>query len=381
LRYLFLFFSLLLISCQNDKKQQSTQEVSSQLNLKYAEGFSVRYFKDYTELSIDRPWPNATRRFKYALVKNGSQKETLSKSGYDGIIEVPVQKVVVTSTTHIPALDLLGQSNSLVGFPGCDYISSYAVRKRIDQGLVREIGQNQALNTEVLLSLQPDLLIGFGIDGVNKAFETVSNAGIPVIYNGDWAESTALAKAEWIKFFGVLYGQEEHADSIFSKIESDYLSAKALAKKATTIPTVLSGAMYEDLWYLPHGTSPEGQFLKDANLNYLWKESDGSGSLALSFESVLLKAKEADIWINPSHYTSYEQLASTNALYTNFSAFEKKSIFSMSLTKGATGGVLYYELGSARPDLVLKDLIKLGHPELLQEYQSTFFKPLADGEN
>ena len=226
------------------------------------------------------------------------------------------------------------------------------------------------------MALNPDVVIGFGVDGVNKTFETIKKSGIPVIYNGDWVESSALAKAEWIKFFGVLFNKEKEADSIFNSIESDYLEAKKIAANAKKQPTVLSGAMHKDVWYLPNSSSPEAQFLKDANVNYLWSDTSGNGSLALSFEVVLEKAQHADIWLSPSYFSSYEQLEEASELYTNFDAFNNKSIYSFVNTTGATGGVLYYELGTARPDLVLKDLIKICHPDLLEHYTPHFFKPL-----
>ena len=283
---------------------------------------------------------------------------------------------MVTSTTHIPSLELLGVENSLVGFPGTDYISSEKTRKRIETGDIRELGKNEGINTEVLLELNPDVVIGFGVDGVNKTFETIKKAGIPVIYNGDWVESSSLAKAEWIKFFGVLFNKEKEADSIFKSIERNYLEAKSQAKQASNRPTVFSGAMHKDVWYLPNGSSPEAEFLKDANVDYLWSDTTGNGSLALSFEAVLAKAKNAEIWLSPSYYTSFHQLKEASELYTNFEAFKTKNIYTFSRTTGSTGGVLYYELGTSRPDLILKDLIKICHPERLKDYSPYFFKKL-----
>jgi iron complex transport system substrate-binding protein len=377
-RSLFVLAVFMFCSCQDKKSVPIPYLKESTIKLKYAKGFSVVNFEDYSELHISAPWPNSSRTFKYALVKDEQEDQGLNNEFYDAIIKVPLERVVATSTTHIPALELLGVEKSLVGFPGVNYISSASLRERIKEGYIRELGQNNQLNTEVLLTLNPDVLIGFGIDGINKSFEILDNAGIPVIYNGDWTENTPLAKAEWIKFFGILYDKQVLADSIFSEIEQNYIEAKKLAQNASQQPTVLSGAMHKDVWYAPYGSSPEGQFLKDANVRYLWENSSGSGSQALSFETVFLQAKDADIWINPSNFTSYEQLRSTNKLYTKFKAFRDRSIYSFSLTKGPTGGVLYYELGMSRPDLILKDLIKVCHPDLLEGYQTSFFKPLLD---
>ena len=376
--FVFIFISIVW-SCKEDKglKRPLPELNQTAKNETYAEGFSIKNNGNFKILDIKNPWPNAEKSYKYALItKENAATTTLNKDEFDGVIITPIKRIVVTSTTHIPALELLNEVETLVGFPGMDYVSSKQVRQRIDKGLVRELGKNEGLNTEVLLNINPDLVVGFGVDGKSKSLNTISKAGIPIIYNGDWVEKSPLAKAEWIKFFGVLYNKEKEADSIFKSIETNYLEAKKLAKSVKNQPTVISGALHKDVWYLPSGTSTEAQFLKDANLNYLYANTEAKGSLALNFETVFAKAKEANLWLSPSYYTSLEALKKANPHYTQFSAFKNKTIYSFSNTTGATGGVLYYETGFARPDLVLKDLIKIGHPELLKDYQTYFFKPL-----
>ncbi len=364
---ILLIVFVVFVSCKKETKT-TPQETTSGINitLKYAKGFSITDFGTYKMVEIKNPWPNAEESYKYILSNNKSK----------GGIPSPIQKIVVTSTTHIPALELLDIQQTLIGFPGTDYVSSEKTRQRIDAGFVRELGKNEGINTEILLELKPDVVVGFGVDGVNKTFETIQKANIPVIYNGDWVEASPLAKAEWIKFFGALYNKEKQADSIFNTIETNYLEAKKLASSAKAKPTVLSGALHKDVWYLPNGTSTEAQFLKDANVTYLWSETSGKGSLALSFESVFEKAKDAELWLSPSYYTNMEALEKANQHYTKFKAFQNNKVYSFSNTTGKTGGVLYYELGIARPDLVLKDIIKICHPELLQDYIPFFFKPL-----
>ena len=333
--------------------------------------------ENYSILEIITPWPNADKSYRYVLIsKENVAKISFLKNEYDGIIIKPIKKIVVTSTTHIPALDLLDIEETLVGFPGTDYISSESIRQRIKNGNIRELGKNEGLNTEVLLELNPDLVVGFGIDGGNRSLETIKNSGIPVIFNGDWVEDSPLAKAEWIKFFGVLYDKEKEADSIFNQIEKNYLEVKKIAQNIKSKPTVLSGAMHNDIWYLPNGTSTEAQLLKDANVNYLWSDTKGSGSLKLNFESVYLKAQQADIWLSPSNYTSFETLKNGNENHAIFKAFQNKNIYTFTNTTGSSGGVLYYELGMTRPDLVLKDITKICHPEVLEDYKPYFFKLL-----
>jgi len=375
---LLLIFLIGFLACKNETKPNLNAEQNPvNFGFKYAKGFSIFEHSDYKVLTIKDPWPKAEKAYKYALVHQDMlAKITLNSDEFDGIITIPIQNIVVTSTTHIPALELLKVEQTLVGFPGTDYVSSEKTRARVDNNDIRELGKNEGINTEVLLELKPDVVVGFGIDGNNKTFETIKKSGVPIIYNGDWVEDSPLAKAEWIKFFGVLYNKEKEADSIFNQIESDYLEAKKIASQVKNRPSILSGAMHKDVWYLPNGTSPEAQILNDANVNYLWSETSGSGSLALSFESVFEKAKDADLWLSPSYYSSFEALEKANEHYTKFDAFKNKNIYTFANTTGETGGVLYYELGTARPDLVLKDIIKISHPELLKNYKPYFFKPL-----
>ncbi|WP_431158578.1 ABC transporter substrate-binding protein [Winogradskyella poriferorum] len=373
---LFISIVILTVSCEQNKKEKTVlPKISKDIRLKYATGFSASYFDGYKIITINTPWPNAEKQYSYCIIDDKSKLD-ISLESFDGVLDNSIKRLVVTSTTHIPALELLGIENSLVGFPGTDYISSEKVRERIENGAVRELGKNEGINTEVLLELNPNVVVGFGVDGVNRTFETIKKAGIPIIYNGDWVEASALAKAEWIKLFGVLFGKEREADSVFNQIERRYNEAKILASKAKNPPTVLSGAMHKDVWYLPNGSSPEGQFLRDANVDYLWKDTKGDGSLALSFEAVFEKAQDAKIWLSPSYYTSYSQLEEASELYKQFEAFKSKSIYAFSGKTGPTGGVLYYELGTARPDLVLQDIIKVCHPQLLPDYKPFFFKQL-----
>ena len=371
----FLFYScccLVMVQCQQPKvAEHSTKK---QAIVHYASGFSIQKEPTYSLLTVRNPWPKATQTFTYVFAKkNAVVPDSLSRFP---IIQVPVKRVVATSTTHLPSLYLLGESNSLVGFPNLNYISSPNIRTRIEQKKVAELGNNQQMNTELLLDLRPDVIIGYGIDNKNTGLELVQKSGMAVVFNGDWNEQSPLGKAEWIKFFGVLYGKEKLAEKQFNQIKKAYLATVALAKKATTKPTVLSGAMYQDQWYLPQGQSWAAQFIAAAGGTYMWKDSPGSGSLALPFEAVFAKAASADFWIGPAQFTSYRDMAASSAHYTQFKAYKQRKIATFSTKKGKTGGLLYYELAPNRPDLVLQDLVKILHPELLPHYQLYFFAPL-----
>ncbi len=373
--YIFIGIFLFLSSCkENEKSSSIDSEIKERVQVNYAKGFKINTYSSHKDIELINPWPGAEVTFKYALIKKGMTLPTSEK--FDAVIEIPVSNIVVTSTTHIPSLEMLGVSEALVGFPNIDYISSETTRKRIDDGKITELGKNEDINTEVLIDLSPDVIVGFAVDGNNSAFNIIKKTGIPVVYNSDWTETSPLGKAEWIKFFGALFDKQKEADSIFSTIELQYNSAKKIASKAISEPTVISGAMYKDVWYMPQGKSWAAQFIKDAHGDYLWKETEGTGSLSLNLESVLEKGKEAEFWVGSGQFTSLQQMKDTHSVYGQFEAYKNKKVFSFTSKKGATGGVLYYELAPNRPDLVLKDIIKILHPELLMDYQPYFFSHL-----
>ena len=360
------------------KENSPIETKVASLKIKHAKGFTIeKSTSGITVIKITSPWPNSESVFTYALVpKEIIAHTTLNKDTYDAIISVPIENLVVTSTTHIPALESLGVLNHLIGFPDTQFVSSKAARKRIDSGDIKELGNNQSINIEMVIALNPDIVVGFGVNAQNKAYETIQRSNIPVVYNGDWTEETPLGKAEWVKFFAPFFQKEKEADRIFSEIETTYNNVKKLAANAKKKPTVLTGGLYKDVWHVSGGKSWMAQFLEDAQANYLWADNTETGGVSLSLEEVIVKGKLAEFWFNPSLHTSYLEVLDANRHYEQFDAFKNKTVFSNCIAKGETGGLLYYELAPQRPDLVLKDLIHILHPELIPEHQLFFFKPL-----
>lgn len=374
LKFVLFLFAVTCCGCkQNDKT--STAAMATSINeVQYAEGLEIYKYQGYTIVKVTRPWPEAKENFTYILQeKNGIIPDSLKKFN---TIQIPIQSIVVTSTTHIPALEMLGVENTLVGFPDTDYVSSDKTRKRIDSGKIREVGTNETLNTEVLIDIAPDAIVSFGLNDSNPTLDNLQKSGLKVLLNGDWAEQSPLGKAEWIKFFGALYGLDSKANTIFSEIEKEYTNTLALAKKATSKPAVLSGAMFQDQWYVPQGESWAALFLKDAQSNYLWANSKGTGSLPLPFEKILEKAQNAEYWIAPGDFSSLKQMSDSNPHYSEFTSFKNKKVYSYGINKGSKGGILYFEWSPTRPDWVLKDLIKIFHPELLPNHKLFFFQKL-----
>ena len=365
---------LFLLGCKKNNEITISEISASANSVKYAKGLEIYKYDGYSILKITKPWPEASTGFTYILKeKNGIIPDSLKQFS---VISIPIQSIVVTSTTHIPSLEMLGVENTLVGFPSTNFISSAKTRKRIDARKVREVGNNESLNTEILIDMKPDVIVSFGINNSNPTIDNLQKSGLNVLINGDWTEQSPLGKAEWIKFFGALYGLDAKANTLFTTIENDYKNALALTEKTTQKPTVLSGAMFQDQWYVPQGESWVSVFMKDAKSDYLWKDSKGFGSLSLPFETILDKAQNATFWIAPGDFSSLKQMSDSNPHYAEFSSFINKKVYSYAINKGAKGGIVYFELASARPDLVLKDLIKIFHPELLPNYKPFFFQKL-----
>ena len=370
LKVLPVLFLIVSVSCKKKLNTALLKPKSS--TIKYAKGFDIIDVNGVRKLIIKSAFQNSNEIFSYTIKKKNNDKKLHDLFNQE--ILVPIKKIVVTSTTHIPMIELLNEETAIIGFPFGKYVSSEKTRNLLDAGKITEIGNESSLNTEILLDLQPELVVGYGVSSADKTLNTIEKAGINVIYNGDWLEETPLGRAEWIKFFGVLFDKEKQADSIFNIIEANYIAVKKKALKSIRKKTVLSGAiMSKDIWNLPAGESFEAQFLKDANLNYLWKDTRGKGSLSLSFESVFDKGVTANFWIAPGYFSSKEQLLKSNNLYAKFEAFQNDHIYTSSTIKGKTGGIIYYELATTRPDLVLKDIVKITNPTLFPNYTLTFF--------
>ena len=218
--------------------------------------------------------------------------------------------------------------------------------------------------------------MAYGMGPEDGSLQVLNRTGVPVLLNADFLETSPLGRAEWIKFTGALLNREKEADSVFKQIEDRYQSLKELTAKVEQRPDVFSGIVYGDTWYMPAGQSWAAQFMADAGANYLWSDAPGSGSIPLSFEEVFAKAHNAPYWINTADFTSREALAAADERYKRFKAWQQEQVFTYTNKISPTGGNEYLELGYARPDMVLADLIKILHPELLPEHELYFYSRL-----
>lgn len=365
-------YMLILATLNFGCSQKSGTQIESDIyvHLSYATGFSIQQKDGYTLVNVNTPYKNAEEGLRYILYPREKTKPSVEA---DAFIPIPVRSIVCTSTTHIPLLDYLEEADRLVGFPTTDYISSEKMRKRIDLGFVTELGIDNQLNMEKLIELNPDLVMAYTMTSDFGQFNKIQEAGIPVLINAEYMELNPLGRTEWIKLAGLLFGKEEKADSVFRIIETAYTTTKQKVANVDNNPTVMSGSMYSDTWYLPGGKNYASKLLTDAGFDYIWKKDSTTSFLALSYEAVLDQASSADFWIGASNFKTLEEMKEANERYSFFAPFETSNVYSYNKRIGTKGGSEFLELGYLRPDLILKDLVKIGHPELLPEHELFFY--------
>jgi len=363
---------LIVFGCSNENRVSIINKDDDEMPLEYAHGFSIINKEGFKEVIVKKAFKNARSEYRYALIpENMSAPE-----GYDEVVIVPVKNIVSTSTTHLSFLELLGVGGSLIGFPGTDYISSPSISKRVKNGAVRELGTEKEINVELIIDSDPEMVLGYLLTGDFGSLEKIRQAGIPVILNAEYLEDSPLGKVEWIKFVAAFYQLDSKADSIFNAIKKNYLEVRALTQNVDFRPSVISGVMYGDTWFMPGGQSWASKFFNDGGAAFLWQDDSTRGSIQLSYESVYDQAYNVDFWIGAASFNNLMEMAETDQRYTNFKAFDLKNVYNYNKRINDSGGNDYFETGSARPDLILKDIVKILHPELLPDYELYFYKQL-----
>ncbi len=343
----------------------------------YATGFTVQYHEGYTVATVTRPWPGAQRSFRYVLAERGTKLPSdIQPSATTRVIRIPVRSVVTMSTTFLPPLEELGVLDSLKGHSQTQWIYSPAVRTLVKEGQVKEIGSGTTLNVEQLLAIHPDVVFVNRYGSEWAAGAKLRETGVPVVVIGDWAETTPLGAAEWIKFISLFYDREKQANTIFDGISARYNALKKLAASARDRPTVFSNAPYQGQWTVPGGQSFAARLFADAGAHYLWKSAPETGSLTLDFESVYARAYNADFWLNPGNWNSLADGLRLDPRVREFRAFRNDQVYNNNARENRYGGIDYYESGLSHPDRVLADLIKIFHPGLLRDHALYYYRRL-----
>jgi len=345
----------------------------NKINLNYARGFTVEYHNHYKVVTVNNPWKEAEVTFQYLLVQCG----TPVPKGFDRaqVIQVPVSNIIALSTTYLPHLESLGLLDKLIGTSDFKRINSPGVLKMIDNNQLIEVGNNAKINMEVVLDMNPELVMTYGtgkneFDSHHKLFK----AGINVAINAAYMEDSPLARSEWLKFTAMFFNREAVAEKLFGEIASEYEAIASLTSKIENRPTVFTGSSFNGVWYVPGGKSYVAQYLADAGAHYLWAEELSSGSIPLDFEAVFERAANADYWINVrQEWQRRSDIIAADDRYGEFAALKRGQVFNNNRRVNEYGGNDYWESGITNPHLVLADLIKIFHPELLPEHEFVYY--------
>lgn len=325
-------------------------------------------FEGYTRVDVRDPWDSARLLQRYLLVDRGKPLPSDLPEGT--VVRVPARNVVVYTSVHAAIIDRLGEAGRIVGVCEPRYMETPTIQAGLRSGRVADLGEATSPNVERMIDIAAELVVASPFE--NSGYGPVEKIGVPIIEGADYMEPSPLGRAEWIRFYGLLFGKEALADSIFRETERAYLSLSRLAAEVTERPTVLSEKKYGSSWFVPAGESYTARLFADAGADYLFKDLPGSGSVPLAFETVLDKAVHADLWLikynSPSDLT-YDGLRAEYAPYAGFDAFKRGRVYTCN-----TGKVPYYEEFPLRPDYLLKDLIWIFHPELLPDYQPRYYR-------
>ena len=372
-----LFLILGVLCCTNGKKKSPHPFVEGQiLPLSYAKGFSISSYEQYRKITVLNPWQQSQGiSFEYYLV-DCNKPIPVELEGKQ-IVRTPVNCVICLSTSHIGFLSALNEISSLKALSGAGFVSEPQVREALKLKKVFDVGYDQGINYELILSLKPDMIMAYGVGGEVTGFvNKLRDLGLNVILNGEYLEDSPLAKTEWIKFVGAFFNKNQEAEAFFSQVEKNYNEIKQKVAAVNYHPFVLTGLPYKDAWWMAGGNSNLAKLISDAGGDFLWHENTSRESFVVSLEEVVIRSSKADFWINCGTVNTINELISTDSRFTDFPLVKKKSVFNNNLLVSSSGGNDYWEKGVVRPDLILADLVKIFHPECDSGIVFNFYKKI-----
>lgn len=366
---IFLCISL-LVSCSGERAVSTSEPISID-SMQYATGFSVTRYEGFTEVNVRDPW-DSTRLLQRYLLVDRNLEELPSTMGKGTIVRVPIDNIVVYTSVHASIVELLHEQDRISGLCEVKYIKSEVLKKRIEQRLIADLGESTAPNVEKIIDIAAEAIISSPFK--DTGYGPAEKLGIPIIEGADYMENHPLGRVEWIKFYGMLMGAEQLADSIFRNTCQEYNNLKKLTAELENRPTMIAERIYGGQWFVAGGKSYNAVMYADAGADYIFKNENETGSIPLAFESVLDRGIHADKWLFKyynQHDMSYQDLEEEYKPYANFDAFKNQEIYVCNSYRSS-----FYEDSPMHPHLILKDYIYIFHPYLLPGYQPRYFEKL-----
>lgn len=357
---------ILLASCGGNKTSQVEDFCKEAYMPEYASGFNIKGAdgKESVIITVRNPWQGADSVTTQLFISRDG--ETVPDGFTGQVLDGSARRVIAMSSTHIAMLDAIDADNTVVGVSGIDYISNPDIQSRRDS--IGDVGYEGNIDYELLLSLDPDLVLLYGVNGASPMEGKLEELGLPYMYVGDYLEESPLGKAEWMVALSEIVGKRSEGEKVFAEISVRY---NALKKKVTDIvldaPSVMLNTPYGDSWFMPSTNSYVAQLVSDAGGEYIYKKNTGNTSDPIDLEEAYELTSKADMWLNVGMANSLEELKNTCPKFTDTRCFINGYVYNNNLRTNSAGGNDYYESAVVNPDLVLRDLVKIFHPELIKE--------------
>lgn len=370
---LFAFLIIIIGVFTSCNHSQTRLEASGgdTVRFEYARHLKIVKYQGYSIATLTDPWKQGKILHTYALVPKGKAGDEVCKAFSSDnnqevtIVRIPIDRSVVFTTVHCALLYDLKAESAIKGVCDLQYISIPDVQQRAklpisDAHHVVDCGNSMSSNVEKIIDLKPEAIMVSPFEN-SGGYGKLDKLHIPLIEMADYMEESSLGRAEWMKFYGMLFGREKAADSLFNEVKSNYEQLKQKAQTAKQTRSVFTERMMGNVWYVPGGRSVIGGLLRDARARYVFANDTHSGSVALSFESVLDRAGKADIWLFKynEHPSTLQELLKENAGYGEFKAVKTHQVFACDCTHRP-----YYEEVSFHPDRLLSDVIQIVHPDI-----------------
>ncbi len=350
---------LILSSCSGGRTSQAVEQGDT-LRMEYSELLTIVRCDSYTTVDVANPWRKGTVLHRYVLV--GRDAPTDGSVLPEGtVIRIPLERSVAFSSVQAALLRELGREDAIAGMGDVMYLTDERMIERVRRGLVRDIGMSANPDIESLIDLAPDAILVSPFEN-SGGYGKLEQIGMPLIECADYMETSPLGRAEWMRFYGLLYGAAHEADSLFATVDSSYNALKTRAATSTKRPTVMMDKMTGSTWYIPGGRSTIGRMLADAATTYAFASDMSSGSLALAFETILDRCGEADIWLfrhSSAAPMTYEMLLSEHRGYAQMRPFRERRCYGCDVSRNR-----FFEETPFRPDLLLRDITAIAHPDI-----------------
>ena len=355
---------LLLVSCVSNKKTSLEAFNQDIYTPEYASGFKILGADNAasTLIQVSNPWQGAQDvKMSYFISRNGEQ----APAGFNGpVIPAGARNIVCMSSSYIAMLDALGELKRIVGVSGINYVSNPYILAHKDS--IKDMGAE--MNYELLLGLKPDVVLLYGIgDAQTAVTDKLKELAAKYHFYLEQEEESPLGKAEWMIVLSELTDSREKGIEIFSEIPKRYQTLKDLTASVEQRPTVMFNTPWNDSWIMPSTKSYMAQLVNDAGADYIYKENTSNSSAPIGLETAYGLIQKADYWINVGMASTLDELKAVNPKFTDAKSVREKTAYNNNLRLTATGGNEYWESAVVRPDIVLRDLIHIFHPELVSD--------------